>query len=251
MSTSNQSMTVYDDIKSKIERGVLSPAESLREMDLAEQYGVSRNTVKKVLLMLERDKLVTIERNKGAKVRSYSMKEVLDFSSSASMMEGFIARLAAAVIPMPDRPAAEILALMKGCKEHNDLVSYSQHNQLFHGVIYDACPNLVTVNLLLSLKAQMKKYNTKTILVPGRSDLSFAEHSAIFEAMLQRNGDLAELLMRKHIDNVRAAFKDNYKLLLYCSLSHLQKNTYLLWIWCLHQLHFGSRDKMHSHVYGA
>ena len=209
-------MTVYDDIKSKIERGVLSPAESLREMDLAEQYGVSRNTVKKVLLMLERDKLVTIERNKGAKVRSYSMKEVLDFLELRSMMEGFIARLAAAVIT--DTQIArlqEILALMKGCKEHNDLVSYSQHNQLFHGVIYDACPNLVTVNLLLSLKAQMKKYNTKTILVPGRSDLSFAEHSAIFEAMLQRNGDLAELLMRKHIDNVRAAFKENYKLLFY------------------------------------
>lgn len=216
MSTSNQSMTVYDDIKSKIERGVLSPAESLREMDLAEQYSVSRNTVKKVLLMLERDKLVTIERNKGAKVRSYSMKEVLDFLELRSMMEGFIARLAAAVIT--DAQIArlqEILALMKGCKEHNDLVSYSQHNQLFHGVIYDACPNLVTVNLLLSLKAQMKKYNTKTILVPGRSDLSFAEHSAIFEAMLQRNGDLAELLMRKHIDNVRTAFKENYKLLFY------------------------------------
>jgi DNA-binding GntR family transcriptional regulator len=33
--------------------------------------------------------------------------------------------------------------------------------------------------------------------------------------MLQRNGDLAELLMRKHIDNVRAAFKENYKLLFY------------------------------------
>ena len=71
----NQTIDVYKSLKENIIKGIYSPSESLPELELSKQYGVSRNTIKKALLMLEKESLVMIEINKGAKVRSYSMKK--------------------------------------------------------------------------------------------------------------------------------------------------------------------------------
>ena len=79
MIKTNQTTMVYENLKERIEQGYYSPAESLPEIDLASEYNVSRNTIKKALLMLENDAFVTIEQNQGAKVRSYSKVEVLEF----------------------------------------------------------------------------------------------------------------------------------------------------------------------------
>ncbi|MDK2860316.1 MAG: hypothetical protein PWP25_1502 [Sphaerochaeta sp.] len=215
MKGNGPSAAVYESLKKKIEVGSLSPSENLREVELANQYKVSRNTIKKALLMLERDTLVTIEQNKGAKVRSYSLDEVLDFLELRSVLEGFIIRLSCAVLSETDiENMKRILDTMRVLKDRQELVSYSQHNQKFHQVIYDACPNKTATNLLMNLKNQMKKYNTKTILIPKRSDQSFGEHEAIFEAV--KNGDCqgAESLMITHIMNVRKVFQENYQLLL-------------------------------------
>ena len=60
----------------------------------------------------------------------------------------------------------------------------------------------------------MKKYNTKTILIPGRSEQSFAEHEAILEALKKKDCKSAESLMVEHVLSVREVFKDHFQLLL-------------------------------------
>jgi len=207
-------MFVYNDMRQKILDGFFKPSESLTESDLSTLYKVSRNTVKKVLLMLERENLVTIELNKGAKVRSYSLTEVLEFLEVREGLEGFIASLSVQFIT--DQQIArmeEILDIMRINKDNQKLVEYSKYNQEFHAVIFSACPNKTLVEMTLSLKAQMSKYNTKTILIPGRDSQSFAEHCSILEAFKARETQLAETLMRKHIHNVRTCFEENYSLL--------------------------------------
>ena len=67
--------------------------------------------------------------------------------------------------------------------------------------------------LLLRLKAQMRKYNTKTILVPGRGDHSYAEHEAILRAVQNRDAAAAEACMRRHVENVRGTFGENFSIL--------------------------------------
>jgi DNA-binding GntR family transcriptional regulator len=66
---------------------------------------------------------------------------------------------------------------------------------------------------MLSLKEQMKKYNGKTILIPGRSDNSYNEHAAILDALRSRNAPLAEERVQAHILNVRKIFDEYYQLL--------------------------------------
>lgn len=214
MAASNQTASVYTDLRDKIIKGIYSPAENLPEVELANTYSVSRNTIKKALLMLESENLVTIERNKGAKVRSYSIDEVLEFLQLRSMLEGFIVKLA--VPYFTEKKMAQLQAIldkMGEARASHDLITYSGYNLEFHQVIYDVCPNRTAVSMTVALKTQMRKYNTKTILVPGRDKQSFSEHSAILDAIKNQNQDLAELLMQQHISNVRRTFAENAELL--------------------------------------
>lgn len=214
MPTANPTATTYEELKKRILSGAISPSESLPEVDLAKQYGVSRSTIKKVLMMLERESLVTIEPNKGAKVRSYSIEEVREFLELRGTLEGFIARLTVPVIADAQiEQMGDILSAMKMHLDNRRLLEYSDSNRLFHGVIYDACPNRTAVEMTINLKNKMSKYNTKTILVPGRDVQSFSEHTQILEAIRNRNSELTEVLMRHHIANVCKTFIENYRLL--------------------------------------
>lgn len=102
---------------------------------------------------------------------------------------------------------------MKKKREDADLLGYSVVNQEFHALIYEVCPNKMATDLLIKLKSQMRKYNAKTILVPGRDARSFEEHKMILEAVQKRDASAAEECMRSHIDNVRKTFEEYYTLL--------------------------------------
>lgn len=211
----NQTMIVYEKIKNKIESGEYSPAQSLTESALAEEYSVSRNTIKKALLMLENDAYVSIGLNKGAKVRSYSKSEVIQFLELREVLEGFIVRLTVPEITDKQiEKLRKILEQMKEFKESNDLMSYSACNKKFHTIIYEACPNKPAVEMTLKLKNQMRKYNSKTILIPGRADLSLEEHRNIYNSIKSRDVSKAEVALCTHIKNVREIFEQYYSLLL-------------------------------------
>ena len=212
--TANQAAIVYDKIKEKIESGEYSPAQSLPEVALSKEYNVSRNTIKKVLLMLENGGYVTMDLNKGAKVASYSKEELLQFMDLREVLEGFIIRQAIPAFTEEDIAAMkEILDNMASFKAKSDLVSYSACNQKFHRIIYDACPNRPAAEITVNLKERMRKYNGKSILVPGRSDNSLEEHTAIYEAIRRRDADRAEELIRMHVHHVRDVLEQYYSFL--------------------------------------
>lgn len=214
METKVNSSTIYMELKNNIIRGDYPSSFALTETDLANKFGVCRNTVKKSLMMLESDGLVTLERNKGAKVKVYSIEEVLEFLEVREELECLIIRNAIKTISNEQiEKMASLLAEMKQMKESKNLLGYSNCNREFHKIIYSACTNRTAVDMVIHLKDQMKKYNNKTILVPGRDEASLSEHTKILEAFKNRDEKSAELYMRLHLRNVSNTFRDNHSLL--------------------------------------
>lgn len=194
--------------------GAYHPSESLTEMALAADFGVSRNTIKKALLMLESENLVVIEESKRARVRSFSVDEMLQYLELREQIEGLVVRLAVPFLAEADlAEMRSILAEMRRCQDAHELLEYSKNNWRFHDVVYRACPNRPAVDMVMAIKNQFKRYNVKTILVKGRDESSLAEHSAILDALERRDADAAETRMRTHIANMADVIRKNSALL--------------------------------------
>ena len=59
-----------------------------------------------------------------------------------------------------------------------------------------------------TLNSHLVRFQYRTILVPGRAERSFAEHTAIVEAVAAGNPDAAEAAMRLHLTHATAALRE-------------------------------------------
>jgi DNA-binding GntR family transcriptional regulator len=210
----DQTNQVHQELRQRILDGIFKPSESLTEVSLAAELGVSRNTVRKALLKLENENLVIIEENKRARVRWFTADEVMQYLEVRELLEGFVIRQSLPFLSKTDFAEMQaILKEMKKCLEARDLMQYSQHNWRFHDAVYRVCPNRPAVDMIMVIKNQLKRYNIKTILVQGRGEDSLEEHGRILAALEERNADKAEKLMRRHIANLREVLKNHFELL--------------------------------------
>jgi DNA-binding GntR family transcriptional regulator len=210
----DQTNQVHQELRQRILDGVFRPSESLTEVALATELGVSRNTIRKALLKLENENLVVIEENKRARVRWFTAEEVMQYLEVRELLEGFVIRQS-----LPFLGKAQLdemratLSEMKKCLEARELVQYSQHNWRFHDAVYRVCPNRPAVDMIMVIKNQLKRYNIKTILIQGRGENSLEEHGKILSALEEQDADEAEELMRRHIANLREVLRSHFELL--------------------------------------
>jgi DNA-binding GntR family transcriptional regulator len=210
----DQTNQVYQELRRRILEGVFRPSESLTTVTLAAELRVSRNTIRKALLKLENENLVLIEQNKRARVRWFTMEEVMQYLEVRELLEGFVTRQS---VPFLGKAELEemrsILSEMKKCYKARDLVQYSQYNWQFHDAVYRVCPNRPAVEMIMIIKNQLKRYNIKTILIQGRGEDSLDEHIKILSALERRNADEAETLVRRHIASLRTVLRRHFALL--------------------------------------
>ena len=211
----DQTNQVHQELRQRILDGVFRPSESLTEVTLASEMGVSRNTVRKALLKLESENLVVIEENKRARVRWFSIEEVTQYLEVRELLEGFVVRQSVPFLGNTEiKEMRSILSEMKKSFKARDFIRYSQLNWRFHEVIYLVCPNRPAVDMVMAIKNQLKRYNIKTMLVQGRGEDSLDEHTKILSALERRDGNDADLQMRRHIVNLRSVLKRHSELLL-------------------------------------
>lgn len=201
----------YQFIKQKIMDGSYNPSQKLIESGLSELIGVSRNTVKKALLKLEQENLVSLENNKGATIKSFSLEEIINYLEIRELLEVSIVRTGASNISEPELFQLEKTLLnMKEHLDNNRFDEYSKSNHHFHNIIYNASTNQQAVELVKRIKTQLQRLQLKTILIPGRNEDSFKEHQKILNAFKAKDEKLAEDAVRFHVSKVRETISQNY-----------------------------------------
>ncbi|NLZ51956.1 MAG: GntR family transcriptional regulator, partial [Thermoanaerobacteraceae bacterium] len=86
---------IYHHLKNAILDGVYKPGDSLIEMKLAKELGVSRTPIREAIRQLELEGLVTSIPNKGVVVEGVTLQDVEDIYEIRKMIEGLAARWAA------------------------------------------------------------------------------------------------------------------------------------------------------------
>ncbi|MFI5937516.1 GntR family transcriptional regulator [Actinoplanes sp. NPDC051494] len=195
--------TAYDRLRKLIYTGELQPNERLVETELADRLGATRAVVRTALVKLGHDGIVVLTPNRGARVRMVSQEEAVEILQARAVLEALAARQAA--VRATGREIAGIrrtLARMNEKFAQDDLVGYSEGNAALHAGIIAAARHETAARLIIGLRAQMIRFQYRTILVPGRPPASLAEHTAIVDAISDRDPDAAELAMRRHLGQV-------------------------------------------------
>lgn len=193
----------YVRLRQEIITGHLQPNERLVELDLSERLGVGRAAIRTALVRLESEGLVERERHRGAKVRLVDEGEAVEILEARGMLEGLAARHAAErVTPEEVAELRAILAEMRARLDDGDLLGASDQNAVLHRRILEISGHETARRLISTLRSQLVRFQYRTILVSGRPERSFAEHSAIVDALEAGDGDAAEAAMRRHLSHV-------------------------------------------------
>jgi DNA-binding GntR family transcriptional regulator len=200
--------TAYRRLREGIASGQFHPNERLVEATVATRLGVGRTAVRAALVRLDQEGLVTLEPNRGARVRLISDREALEIEEVRATLEAMLARRSASrATPTDLRELRQVVVEMRQRVEKNDAIGYSDLNARFHQRIWAAADHATASRLVGSLKSQSIRLQYQTILRPGRTERSLREHEAIFNALKAHDPDAAEEAMLAHLAEVQETLK--------------------------------------------
>jgi DNA-binding GntR family transcriptional regulator len=209
----------FESIKSDIIDGQLSQGSKIVESDLALKYGISRGPLREAIHRLEQIKLVVRIPHAGSRVVRLDSKMIEDIYIARESLEGMAARLAARLMP-----GEEIRSLIKLLDQHELAISkadgkvyfQSEGDIDFHYRIAVASQNQwILENLNGELYQLLRMCRHQSGQAPARPNIALEQHKQIVLAIEQRDEELAELLMRRHISAawkiVKTILEDNHE----------------------------------------
>jgi DNA-binding GntR family transcriptional regulator len=204
-------------IRSDIVEGVIAAGAKLSEAELSTMYGVSRAVVREAINRLENASLVERKPNIGARVVTLTQQGLNALYQVREALEGMAARLAAQ--NMSDDEIANLNTLLANhFEEVKDGKSYYQEagDVDFHYRILLGCHNQQLISMLTNnIYHLVRMYRVQLGMAGPRVTTAFTEHKNIVQAISNRDGELAELLMRRHIlyskNNIQAKLRTTHE----------------------------------------
>lgn len=188
-------------LRDEIVEGSISAGTKLSELELSTKYEVSRAVIRESLNRLETCYLVERKANVGARVVSLSSEGLLELYQVRESLEGMAARLAAR--NMSKFEIAQLNSLLiSHFNEVKDSETYYQEagDVDFHYRIILGSKNQHLINMLVNgLYHLIRMYRVQLGMVGPRVSTAFEEHKHIVQAINNRDEELAEMLMRRHI----------------------------------------------------
>ena len=201
----HKTLSIADQIFEKLESDILNGnyqrGEVLTESGLSESLGVSRTPVREAIFRLEQEHLIE-EASRGVVVVGISDKDLADIFEIRAALEGKAAFLAAQNYTDEQiKIVREALEFQEFYLSKNDPDHIKSMDSRFHETIYKMSGSAIFYDVLMPLHKKILKYRKASVTDISRAESSVAEHRAIYEAILSRNGDLASKLVSEHLEN--------------------------------------------------
>lgn len=194
---------VFDELVRAIVEGDIATGSKISEPELARTYGISRGPLREALSRLEACRLIQRKANVGARVITLNTVELLELYHVREALEGMACRLAAE--HMSRREIAKLRQLLDEHLQNADLQEgrayFQKEGDLdFHYRIVQGSKNAKLIGLLChDLYHLVRFYRYQFGMPSPRARRAFNEHSQIIDAIEDGDGELAEILMRRHI----------------------------------------------------
>ncbi len=191
-------------MRAHIIEGRFAPGQRLVEADLTEQFKISRGPLREAVRRLAAEGLVDITHNRGARVKRLDHAEVIALYEVREVMEGLAARLAAERADAAERKDIKAaFGNMAKALKANDMRDYIGLNSSFHALIMKAARNAPLEAAITRLQTPVLRVQFESMMTQDVVQESFEEHREIVNAIVGKDADQAEKLMRHHIRRSR------------------------------------------------
>lgn len=176
----------------------------LDERELSAQFGISRTPLREALAQLDQEGIVKVVSRRGIFIVRKTKSEILDMITVWAALEAMAARLATSVAS--DTELAGLHSLVDEYKQDEIALrmgEYSDSNIAFHSAILKLgkCPLLEST--ADGLLRHVRAIRNRTIFEKDRATRSIEDHRAIVDALVSRDADTAERLVRDHTFRLR------------------------------------------------
>ncbi|MCP5161845.1 MAG: GntR family transcriptional regulator [Hahellaceae bacterium] len=188
-------------LRKDIVEGAILSGSKLSETELSTKYAVSRAVIREAINRLESCHIVERKANVGARVVSLTPEGMIGLYQVREALEGMAARLAAK--NMSDAEIADLNNLLTAHYQDvkNDESYYQEAGDVdFHYRIILGSKNNHLISMLIDgIYHLVRMYRVQLGMAGPRVTTAFNEHKHIVQAISNRDEELAEMLMRRHI----------------------------------------------------
>lgn len=215
MSLTDEAITKIRDM---IVSGALKPGAKLpREVDLAENLGLSRNSLREAVKALSLIHVLDVRQGDGTYVTSLepavlmrAMEYVVDFHQDDTVLQFLEVRrilepaaTALAATQMPEEQIAVLRAQLQSIAQAPTIDELVASDLEFHRLIAHGCGNSVMASLLDGLSGPTQRARVwRGLTESGAVERTMSEHLAIVEAIESRQPHVAHAWSTVHISGI-------------------------------------------------
>ncbi|WP_413200854.1 GntR family transcriptional regulator [Nostoc piscinale] len=189
---------IADALREAILRGIFQEGQSLRQDEIATQFGVSRIPVREALRQLEAEGLVTLHLNRGAMVSVLTAAEAQEICEIRSALEVQAIQLAIPKFSAADLEKAALI--LETTDQTTDAGLLAQLNWEFHAALYTSAERPRLLAMIKNLHINCDRYVRMQMAQMDYQERSQKEHYQLLDACKQRDTKTAVRLLKRHID---------------------------------------------------
>ncbi|MDO5717827.1 MAG: GntR family transcriptional regulator [Tissierellia bacterium] len=192
---------IFEELKNRIVRLDYEPGKILNEVEISEEFGVSRTPIRHAFQRLELHKLIQIVPRYGAQVPQIDFIRMKSLFELTMVLDPFAARLATDIINQD--VIDELDELVERLKNYDMAVEYREailDDEKFHEIILENCGNEWLQEILTGLHFHSERlwhYCNRFFESP---EIFHDTLEPVVEAIKKRDADSAEKYARIHIE---------------------------------------------------
>jgi len=189
---------VRAELLSRILDGTIRPGERIIELRVAEEFGTSQAPVREALRGLEVLGVVEASRNRGARARVLSSRELAEISDVRAELEGYAASLAASRFKGNTAELEAHVETMRRAATAGDVRPFAEANTDFHRLIVETAGNATLLDIWSQLDV---KAHTVMNVLRSQRDLTLVanSHTPIVDALNAGDAQAARRAARTHV----------------------------------------------------
>ena len=209
MAVKSKTSLAYEELKAMILSRELLPGTQLSEVNLAQKLNISRTPIREAIRRLQENGYVSIEENRSASVRVFSILDVIKLLEFIEGIEGMASFLYAEKVKNGDvsqQELSELRGIVRAIEKSlqvQDYISWEMQENSFHSYIVEHCGN----NWLCKYHRQSEEILLYILrfMSPIYVDRQSAnvEHGIIVDKIEQGKPDQARQIAQQHRHTLR------------------------------------------------